>query len=99
MVAWHEVPGSGSQAVPSRRDGMIGGSYEMRRIFATSVDSPFESPRTHPHHACNTRSYRPYGTGHDLSNSRHFVPGYHHLVPQGHSAACSIVFQQSAKLL
>jgi hypothetical protein len=86
MVAWHEMPGSGSQAVPSRRDGMIGGSYEMRRFFATSVDSPFESPRTHPHHACKHPIIPSLRDGHDLSNSRHFVPGYHHLVPPGHSA-------------
>lgn len=25
MVAWHEVPGKVRNAVPSRRDGMIGG--------------------------------------------------------------------------
>ena len=95
MVAWHEVPGKvvPKRSVPEGRcDWRL---LRMRRIFATSVSSRFEGPRTHSHHACNTRSYPPRrGRVTICRNSRHFVPGYHRFVPPGQKSSD---FQQSPR--
>ena len=83
MVAWHEVPG---KVVPKR--SVPEGRYDwrllgMRRIFATSVSSRFECRRTHWYHACMTRSYRPYGTGHNLPQFQALRARLPSLVPSG----------------
>jgi hypothetical protein len=70
MVAWHEMPGNLVLISSSGR-----GRYD-RSIGASECLGSWISPDTGNHTV-------PYGTDHVRAFSRHFMPGYHHLVPTG----------------
>jgi hypothetical protein len=70
MVAWHEVPGKLGIAAPSRR-----ARYDPVAKRVGSCWTVNEAWR--PNHTV------PSGTGLLGGRSRHFMPGYHHLVPAG----------------
>ena len=70
MVAWHEMPGTLVLVSPSR-----GGRYD-RSIGASECLGSRINPDTGNHTV-------PYGTDHVRAFSRHFMPGYRHLVPPG----------------
>jgi hypothetical protein len=70
MVAWHEMPGNLVLISSSRR-----GRYD-RSIGASECLGSWINPDTGNHTV-------PYGTDHVRAFSRHFMPGYHHLVPPG----------------
>ena len=69
-VARHEMPGNGARRSPSRRvryDRLSKASYRLAR---------WTTPAARDHTV-------PYGTDHICRVSRHFIPGYHRLVPTG----------------
>ena len=71
-VARHEMPGSVAPRSPSRRvrrDGLARASYRLGR---------WTPPGATDHTV-------PYGTDHVCHVSRHFMPGYLHVVPSGHA--------------
>ena len=98
MVAWHEVPGMAADYDPSRRDGMIeygpddvSGFRGSSKKTQASVKLSF-TPR-------NRQSSRPSGTDPREQLPRHFVPGYHLIVPPGHkSRSPNQSFNKSARL-
>jgi hypothetical protein len=69
-VARHEIPGNRARRSPSRRvryDRLSKASYRLAR---------WTTPAARGHTV-------PYGTDHICRASRHFMPGYHRLVPTG----------------
>jgi hypothetical protein len=69
-VARHEMPGIRAPRSPSRRvrhDRLFRASYRLARWTTPAA----------PDHTV------PYGTDHICRVSRHFIPGYHRLVPPG----------------
>jgi hypothetical protein len=69
-VARHEMPGNRAPRSPSRRvrhDRLFKASYRLARWTTPAA----------PDHTV------PYGTDHICRVSRHFMPGYHRLVPPG----------------
>ena len=75
MVAWHDVPGKAAITVPSRRERCD----LWRRRKCCGADTSFAQ-------GCGLRARGqtvPYGTDSWVRPSRHFVPGYHHVVPPG----------------
>jgi hypothetical protein len=68
-VARYEVPGEHDKQVPSRRDGMI------------LVDRPSVDLWTTTHRVVQLRPSLRDGTF--FASTRHFVPGYFHVVPPG----------------
>ena len=71
MVAWHEVPGNRPVKIRPVGYGMI-------------VSPPEPQPERIPAKQASPHTV-PYGTDSRPRGSRHFVPGYHHLVPPGHN--------------
>ena len=74
MVAWHEVPGNRPVKIRPEGYGMI--LSPLSRSQARTLTKQ-ASIRKLPLHTV------PYGTDSRPRDSRHFVPGYHHLVPPG----------------
>jgi hypothetical protein len=70
MVARHEMPGSVANENPSRRV-----RYD-RLVRALNSLGHWRKPSATNHAV-------PYGTDHVCPFPRHFMPGYHHLVPPG----------------
>jgi hypothetical protein len=70
MVARHKMPGKGLDMIRP-----IGNRCDLwRHALVTIRDNNPRSPTDHT---------VPYGTGFCMAHSRHFMPGYHHLVPPG----------------
>jgi hypothetical protein len=74
MVAWHGVPGKARPWNPSRRARYEGISVEFKDLTNAVLVKRFR-----------VELIKPCPTGRILNKPipRHFVPGYHHIVPPG----------------
>ena len=70
MVARHEMPGEYADMTPPVGNGVI----RDTQTLSTFQDNRTPSPTNHT---------VPYGTISQCDVSRHFMPGYHHVVPPG----------------
>ena len=70
MVAWHEMPGEYTDMTPPVGNGVI----RDTQTLSTFQDNRTPSPTNHT---------VPYGTISQCDVSRHFMPGFHHVVPPG----------------
>jgi hypothetical protein len=84
MVAWHEMPGEYTDMTPPVGNGVI----RDTQTLSTFQDNRTPSPTNHT---------VPYGTISRCDVSRHFMPGYRHVVPPGQRFRCpKLVLMRSA---
>jgi hypothetical protein len=83
-VAWHEMPGKCAIRDPSRRE-----RYDLIASFlpATSARRNTMCAEASAKHARRPDHTAPYGRDRYSQVSRHYVPGYHHVVPSGRKSA------------
>jgi hypothetical protein len=83
-VARYEVLGKAALGESSRRDGLMGFTPDLQ-FGEGRMCGPEENPRSTGGRHRSGQPIIPFPTGRNLFfvATRHFVPGYHHLVPSG----------------